>query len=109
MGDDTMGEVDFNNENVMKCLCTGCPVQGTSECVKGKIQKMQEMMAEDIDIATVIGPEDVPGLYCASGEASCTDLYYHEECQCPQCPVFKENELADGKPVGYYCRDGKAD
>ena len=103
-----MGEVEFNSENVSKCLCPVCPVQGTSECVNGKLQKMQEMMAEDIDIATVIGPEDVPGLYCASGEASCTDLYYHEECQCPKCNVFKENELAKGKPVGYYCRDGKA-
>lgn len=38
---------------------------GTIECVKGKMQKMQEMMLEDIDIATVIGLEDVPGFYCA--------------------------------------------
>lgn len=103
-----MGKIEFNAENVAKCLCTTCPVQGTSDCVKGKVKKIQEMMAEDVDIATIIEPNDVPGVYCANGKATCTDLYFHEECQCTECPIFKENNLMKGEPVGYYCRDGAA-
>jgi len=103
-----MGKIEFTPENVMKCLCSSCPVQGTSDCVKGKLSKIQEMMAEDIDLATMIGPEDVPGLYCGSGKATCGDLYFHEECQCVNCPIFKENELMKGEPMGYFCRDGAA-
>jgi hypothetical protein len=103
-----MGKIEFNSENVMKCLCPTCPVQATSDCAKEKLKKMQEMMAEDIDLASMIGPEDVPGVYCASGKATCSDLYFHEECQCTKCSVFKENELMKGEPVGYFCRDGEA-
>jgi len=103
-----LGKIEFTAENVMKCLCSTCPVQATSDCVKGKMKKIQEMMAEDVDIATMIEPTDVPGVYCASGKATCSDLYFHEECKCVECPVFKENELMKGEPMGYFCRDGAA-
>ncbi|HSO25980.1 MAG TPA: DUF2769 domain-containing protein [Methanobacteriaceae archaeon] len=103
-----MGKIEFSMENVNKCLCTVCAVQGTSSCVKDKLQSMQEKMSEDIDIASVIEPSDIPGMHCASGKTSCDDLYFHEECKCVECPVFKENDLISGEPVGYFCRDGKA-
>ena len=103
-----MSKVEFNAENVMKCICNTCPVQAKSECAMEKNKKMQEMIAEDIDLASIIGPEDVPGVYCANGKAICNDLYFHEECQCVKCPIFKENNLMKGKPMSYFCRDGEA-
>lgn len=103
-----MGKIEFTGENVMKCLCPNCPVQADSKCVMDKVKKMDEMMSEDVDIASMIGPEDVPGVYCASGKSSCSDLYFHEECKCVDCPIFKENDLMKGEPVGYFCRDGKS-
>ena len=104
-----MGQVEFNMENVNKCLCKICGVQKDSSCVKGKMKIIQEKMAEDIDSAIPVQPSDVPGVYCASGKTSCDDLYFHEECKCVECPVFTENELMDSKPMGYYCRDGPAE
>ncbi len=103
-----MGKVEFSMENVDKCLCKICAVQANSGCGKDKMQSMQEKMSEDIDIASVIEPSDIPGVYCTIGKASCDDLYFHEECKCVECPVFKENDLISGEPVGYFCRDGKA-
>jgi hypothetical protein len=103
-----MAKVEFNMENVEKCLCKSCLVQSNSECVKIKMKVIQEKMAEDIDSAIVIEPSDIPGMYCATGKTTCDDLYFHEECKCGECLVFKENDLMSGKPMGYYCRDGKA-
>jgi hypothetical protein len=108
VGGDIMGKVEFKSENIAKCLCPTCPVQGKSDCVKDKLKKVQELMSEDVDLASMVEPADVPGVYCANGRASCGDLYFHEICQCTNCSVFKENKLAEGEPVGYYCRDGEA-
>jgi hypothetical protein len=103
-----MGKIEFSMENVNKCLCPTCPVQKTSSCVKNKLSTMQEKISEDIDIASIIEASDVPGLYCASGKTSCGDLYFHEECKCPECQIFKENDLMSGQPGGYFCKEGKA-
>lgn len=103
-----MVKIDCEWINVQKCLCPTCSVQGESNCVKDKLKKLQEMMSKDIDIATMIEPKDIPGLYCATGKATCSDLYFHEECQCVNCSIWKENDLASGEPHGYFCRDGEA-
>lgn len=100
--------VEFNMENINKCLCKLCPVQANSDCVRIKMKIIQEKMSEDIDIAVPVEPGDVPGLYCSSGKTGCDDLYYHEECKCMDCEVFQENNLMENKPLGYYCRDGKS-
>ena len=103
-----MGKVEFNAENVAKCQCVKCPVQANSECFKNKLRGMQEMMSEDVDIATVIEPKDVPGIYCANGKAVCTDLDTHEICKCGECPIWTEYGLNKGEPGSYFCRDGAA-
>jgi hypothetical protein len=51
--------------------------------------------------------EDMPGPYCANGVAVCKDFDFGKACICDSCQVFKDFSLAKGKPVLYYCRDGK--
>ena len=51
--------------------------------------------------------EDMPGPYCANGIASCKDLDYGKTCSCSNCQVFKDFNLNKGKPMSYFCRDGK--
>lgn len=103
-----MKKVEYTAGNIAKCQCTNCPVQTKSECFKGKLRKMQEMMSEDVDIASIIEPEDVPGLYCSTGKASCTDLDAHQICKCGECLLWTEYELNTGTPGSYFCRDGAA-
>lgn len=45
-----------------------------------------------------------PFLYCARGKAS--EGVTREGCKCPQCPVFKNNNLQGQDP--YFCEHGKA-
>ncbi len=48
-------------------------------------------------------PGDVPRLYCAAGLATCDDLDFDLDCQCPKtCQVYRENDLAQWK----YCMRG---
>ncbi|MHB1323795.1 MAG: DUF2769 domain-containing protein [Coriobacteriia bacterium] len=50
-------------------------------------------------------PGDVPRLYCAAGLATCDDLDFDKDCQCPKaCHVYRENDLAQWK----YCMRGSA-
>lgn len=96
-------KIEFTMDNVSKCICTQCPVQAESECAQTKMKMLQESM-------TGMSPEpsDVPGVYCATGVATCGDLDPDKTCNCPNCEVFKENELAQGEPGGYFCQNGMA-
>jgi Family of unknown function (DUF5518) len=96
----------FNLGNIQKCLCPTCPVQAESECAKEKTMKMQEMMGSEEKMT--LKYEDVPGMYCTTGKATCTDIDPSKECQCPNCPIWAENDLEHGQPMGVFCRDGKA-
>lgn len=96
-----MVDIEFNMENVQKCLCPGCPVQAQSSCVKEKLDKLKSMSGSP-------GPEDVPGLYCATGKAKCGDLDPKQMCQCGKCEIFAKYDLSHGKPAGYFCANGKA-
>lgn len=50
-------------------------------------------------------PGDVPRVYCATGTATCDDLDFDAQCQCPKtCAVYRENELTQWK----YCQRGSA-
>jgi len=44
----------------------------------------------------------VPGMYCLTGEALCTDLDFRKICQCTSCPVWEEYGLRNK----YYCKSG---
>lgn len=95
-------EIEFNLENIEKCLCSQCKVQGKSQCVKEKIITLQEKALS----SSVIGPEEFPALYCAYGKEHCHDLDGNETCLCGDCPVYAENDLESGSPDRYFCLDG---
>jgi hypothetical protein len=96
-------KVPLTSENVTKCVCGKCPVQAKSPCVKGKMEGIKEAMMKK-----PLSPKDIPGIYCSTGKATCKDLDPKEKCICGTCSVWAEFKLADGKPMGYFCRDGKA-
>ncbi|APV43725.1 hypothetical protein Dform_00365 [Dehalogenimonas formicexedens] len=93
--------IPFNTETVMKCQCTKCPVQADSACVKGKMSGMKAAMMKN-----PLQKEDVPGMYCSTGRATCGDTDFSKMCICMTCPIWEEYKLAEGKPMGYFCRDG---
>ncbi len=101
MNQTTTGKVAFNSVNVGKCLCPKCPVQTKSQCVSGKLGTISQALSKNPLVR-----EDIPGVYCSTGKATCQDLNPKQPCICGDCSVFKEHSLAAGKPVGYYCRDG---
>jgi hypothetical protein len=51
---------------------------------------------------------DIPGMYCSTGQAWCDDIDTNQMCICEGCLLWFEYDLGDGKPMGYYCRDGIA-
>lgn len=103
-GDEIVSKVEFNRENLEKCICNTCPVQAESKCAGEKMIKVQEILKKD----EMPLREMFPGVYCATGKASCKDLDYSKMCQCNDCPLWIEYDLVDGEPMGYYCRDGEA-
>ena len=99
----TKPKIEFTRENITRCLCPQCPVQAESECAQTKMKMLQESMR-----GMSPEPSDVPGMYCATGTAACNDLNSHKLCNCPNCEVFKENNLAQAEPGAYYCQRGSA-
>ena len=96
-------KVPFVLDNVSKCLCPGCPVQGQSQCVAGLKSGLAEALKKN-----PLKHEEVPGVYCGAGKATCADLDPKKSCMCGQCSVFSRYNLAKGKPAGYFCRAGAA-
>ncbi len=96
-------KVPFTRPNAKKCICWECPVQTDSACIKATAEKMGEVMATKF-----FEPDIVPGLYCSSGIASCTDIKTDRDCICGGCPVFRLYKLAGGQPIDHYCRNGAA-
>lgn len=96
-------KIAFDMENLQKCICDECGVQAKSDCAKTKMVMLQESMK-----GMSLEPSDVPGLYCAGGIATCNDLDPNKMCNCSNCDLFKENNLAKGEPGDYFCQNGKA-
>jgi hypothetical protein len=101
-------EVEFNLENLKKCLCDCCPVQNKTRCVLDKMKIIQEISQDDLDSRIMIEKERVPAIYCAGGKATLNNVDSIQECQCDKCRVWKEKNLFSGEPPGYFCRDGKS-
>ncbi|MBI5232233.1 MAG: DUF2769 domain-containing protein [Coriobacteriales bacterium] len=109
--------VAFTADNIMKCQCGNCPVQDESACAADKMQalapmmeQMQGMMGEGSAMMSaqsgmLPSGEDLPGMYCSSGTATCNDLDFDQNCVCPSCKVYTENDLANWK----YCNQGSAE
>ncbi len=95
--------VPYIIDNVNRCMCPGCPVQGDSQCVSEKAASLGPM-----PLSTLPSADDMPGEYCAAGVATCEDIDSNRPCSCFGCPVYEENSLANGQPTCYYCRDGSS-
>lgn len=96
-----MVNIDFSVKNIKRCLCPTCPVQKESICAEGKRRIMLEI-AYSSESGMYFERDRVPGMYCTTGKALCTDLDYKKVCQCPDCPVYLENGLKNR----YYCKTG---
>ncbi len=103
MSEAISAKVPFSTANVGKCMCPQCPVQSKSQCAAGKLATIKDALAKK-----PLSREDIPGVYCSTGTATCNDLDPSQSCICGTCAVFNQYNLASGKPVGYYCRDGFA-
>ncbi len=93
--------IPFTATSVSKCMCPECPVQGKSKCASGKLATVKDTLK-----ASALKREDIPGVYCSTGTATCRDTDTKQSCICGSCAIFGEYKLANFKLTGYYCRDG---
>ena len=98
-------KIPFTTAYVAKCMCPRCPVQEKSKCAKDLLSNMGTNVCKD---KTPLKHEEVPGLYCGTGTATCKDLDPNQGCICGTCSVFSEFKLENLKSVGYYCKSGIA-
>ncbi len=94
--------IDFDRENMIRCLCPQCGVQKNSECAQNKMKMLQISMRG-------MSPEpiDFPGMYCANGTAFCSDLDKTQKCRCSECKVYDDYKLNLKQPNKYFCKNGK--
>ena len=97
-----MAVVEFSKDNAMKCMCSTCPVQAASSCVADKNAKLAAAMTSGME--GMPAADEVAGVYCATGVASCDDLDLSMGCVCSTCAVFADNQLGQWK----YCERGNA-
>jgi hypothetical protein len=67
--------IPFIHINFSKCWCLRCPVQLSSACVSRKITELKEALNKQ-----PLRLEDIPGVYCATGMAICTDIKVEQDC-----------------------------
>ncbi len=104
-----MLKIDFNLNNLEKCLCSKCPVQTKSSCIKDQMKIIEEVgHSVDLDSGYILDPEKVPMVFCSHGKTKCKDLDFHEECQCINCDIWKEYDLEVREAPAYFCKNGKA-
>jgi hypothetical protein len=99
-------KVPYNLENIKKCMCPKCPVQVDSKCAMDKLNNLVKGL-ESAREGEIPEPQDVPGIYCSSGKATCQDLNFDQQCICYTCAVWNEYNLGDGAPSMYFCQNGK--
>ena len=95
-----MPEVPYTKKTITQCLCYGCAVQEKSACAKEKDNAASDAFKKG-ELPAVA---DLPGLYCATGVATCTDLDFTGKCPCSDCAVYLENSIGQWK----YCERGSA-
>lgn len=105
MSENPVPKVPFTEENIMKCMCPRCPVQTGSQCINEKLGKLDEVMES---VGKAPEPREVPGVYCSTGAATCKDLNPSQMCICGSCAVWHQYNLVSGRPVYYFCKDGRA-
>ena len=100
-------KVPYTLENIKKCMCPKCPVQANSKCAMDKLDNLMKKYGSGSE-GNVPKNQDVPGIYCSTGRATCQDLYPEEQCICYTCAVWKEYNLQNVKPTMYFCQRGGA-
>lgn len=119
-------KVPLNNDVIMKCMCGMCPVQAQSACSVPKLKMMMDMkasmgmkgpemsagsmsaMPNQMGEMKMPKPEELPGPFCSISKAACNDLDRNKACICNTCQVYKDFNLASGKPIEHFCFNGKA-
>jgi hypothetical protein len=97
-------KVPFTEASIEKCRCGYCPVQSDSNCIK-QVESQLPKNRKKVPLKH----EEVPGVYCASGKATCNDLNFKSSCVYGTCSIFNEEyHFADNSPAGYFCKGGKA-
>ncbi|MCL6472945.1 MAG: DUF2769 domain-containing protein [Firmicutes bacterium] len=96
-----MPKVDFSVDNLNKCLCPSCPVEGSSDCANERMEKEQVPK----DTSQISNPKLLVRLYCSIGATDCGGFDGLLPCVCPSCPVWDGCELTSR----YYCLRGDAD
>ncbi|HEY3361695.1 MAG TPA: DUF2769 domain-containing protein [Methanosarcina sp.] len=99
--------VPYVEENINRCRCPQCPVQANSRCVQSEV-KIARQALENAPAGEVPDPENVPGVYCSEGTATCQDLNFKRQCICGSCEVWKEYDLKDANPNNHFCQHGRA-
>jgi len=100
-------KVPYTIENIKRCMCPKCPVQANSKCAMDKLGNLVREL-ETAREGEVPEPQDVPGVYCSTGKATCQDLNPNQQCICNTCAVWNEYHLGEGAPSMYFCQNGKA-
>ncbi len=100
-GKQVAGKVPFTLENVGRCLCPGCPVQARSKCVAGLKVGLAAALKDE-----PLKRERIPGVYCSTDKATCTDLDASKNCLCGSCGVYTQYNLGKAEPGGKYCAYG---
>lgn len=103
----TAFKVPYTSANINKCRCSECPVQADSQCAQDKLKSSKQKM-ENMPSGEVPDPEEVPGIYCSQGKASCQDLNFDKQCMCGSCQVWKEYNLSELNPNNHFCQHGRA-
>ncbi len=58
-----------------------------------------ELMQEE----NISNPQEIPGLYCVTGESKCKDFDSEQTCQCSGCYIWNEYQLGKREPREYFC------
>lgn len=99
--------VPYVKENINRCRCSQCPVQTNSRCAQSEVQSTKQTL-KNAPAGEVPDPENVPGVYCSEGTATCQDLDFDRQCICSSCEVWKEYDLKNANPNNHFCQHGRA-
>lgn len=105
MNENIGSKVPFTVESITKCMYPRCQVQNSSRCVNEKMEKLDKEIGS-ADKAPK--PQEVPGVYCSTGAAICKDLNPSQMCICGSYAIWHEYKLMSGKPIYYFCKNGRA-
>jgi hypothetical protein len=98
----------MQNMEMMKNMSPETMRSMSREQMKNLSDEMMKNTPKEQISAMMPKVEDMPGPYCANGVAVCKDLDFSKTCICSECQVFKDFNLMKGKPMSYFCKDGKA-